>query len=234
MGSPSNEPGRWDNEAQVSVEITSGFEMQTTEITQYQWYAVMGDNPAYFKEKKHCSERGAYRNDEGGFRGCADYPVENVSWDQVHAFIDKLNSQDQKYKYRLPTEAEWEFAARGGTQTAYSFGDNVSDLKNYGWHWENSKQDKSDNQTHRVGLLGQNPLKLYDMHGNVWEWVEDRYAKVLEGGKNPTGPSSGSFRVFRGGSWFNGARLLRSAVRGDDWPSGRSRDLGARLVRTAK
>ncbi|OFZ78482.1 MAG: hypothetical protein A2583_10830, partial [Bdellovibrionales bacterium RIFOXYD1_FULL_53_11] len=189
MGSPSSEAGRFNNEDHHKVTITKGFELQTTEVTQAQWEAVMGVNPSNFKG--------------------ADRPVEKVSWNDAQAFIEKLNAQNDGYRYRLPTEAEWEYAARAGTKTAYSFGDNASLLGEYAWYDGNS-----GNETHAVASKKPNAWGLYDMHGNVWELVEDYYTASLGTSSvtDPKGPSSGDYRVIRGGSWDCYARNLRSII----------------------
>ena len=158
-------------------------------MTQAQWEAVMGVNPSNFKG--------------------ADRPVEKVSWNDAQAFIEKLNAQNDGYRYRLPTEAEWEYAARAGTKTAYSFGDNASLLGEYAWYDGNS-----GNETHAVASKKPNAWGLYDMHGNVWELVEDYYTASLGTSSvtDPKGPSSGDYRVIRGGSWDCYARNLRSII----------------------
>ena len=229
MGSPSTEQGRYgDDENQVPVKITKDFDMQSTVITQLQWWAIMGTNPSYFSKQQNCPN--TYLEQEG-VGMCSDFPVEQVSWNEVQDFITKLNSQDSKFSYRLPTEAEWEFAARAGRQTAYSFGDDVSQLGDYAWY-----SDNSNSQSHAVATKKANPWGLYDVHGNVWEWVQDWYGSNRPSSlqTDPTGPSSGSYRVVRGGGWSGGARFLRSAFRFFGVPGYRYGYLGARLVRTAK
>ena len=188
MGSPSNESGRYDNEKQHRVTLTKGFHMQTTEVTQRQWKAVMGNNPSNFKN-------------------CGDNcPVEEVSWNDVQDFIRKLNQREGGSKYRLPTEAEWEYAARAGTTTRFSFGDDEGRLGEYAWYSGNSGR-----KTHSVGQKTPNAWDLYDMHGNVWEWCQDWYGDYPSGSVTDSiGPSSGSRRVIRGGSWGNKPPGLRS------------------------
>ena len=230
MGSPESERYRGSDEAQVQVTISKPFEIMTKEVTQSQWVKVMGSNPSYFKSHGHCGNRDA-KNDM-----CPNHPVERISWDDVQEYIGKLNKalglsgcdgtpSSSAGCYRLPTEAEWEYSARGGTTTAYSFGDDDS-VGDYAWYSGNS-----DNQTHQVGLKDPNPKGLYDVHGNVWEWVQDRYTSNLPGGRDPLN-TSGSYRVIRGGSWSNNARNLRSANRRYDIPAFRSSNVGFRLVRT--
>ena len=131
--------------------------------------------------------------------------------------------------YRLPTEAEWEYASRAGTTTRWSFGDDASQLGRYAWHAENA-----GGQTHPVGQLQPNPWGLYDMYGNVWEWVQDWYGNYTSGtAVDPAGPSSGSNRVFRGGGWSYGAGYCRSALRSYGAPGSRVGYLGFRLLRVA-
>jgi formylglycine-generating enzyme required for sulfatase activity len=153
--------------------------------------------------------------------------VENVSWDQVQEFVSKLNAGEKGPKYRLPTEAEWEYAARAGTTTAYSFGDDTRQLGEYAWYSENA-----GNTTHSVGQKKPNPWGLYDMHGNVWEWVQDWYGPYTAAAAvDPAGPSSGSNRVIRGGCWYFVAGYCRSAYRFLFAPGYRLDYLGFRLLR---
>ena len=228
MGSPESERYR-DDEAQVQVTISKPFEIMTTEVTQSQWVKVMGSNPSRFKSEDDCDD---HENDM-----CPNHPVERVSWDEVQEYIGKLNKAlglsgcdgtptSSAGCYRLPTEAEWEYSARGGTTTAYSFGDDASDLGDYAWYSANS-----DRQTHQVGLKEANPKGLYDVYGNVWEWVQDMYANNLPGGSDPLN-TSGLYRGIRGGSWYISALHLRSANRSYSIPVYRSYYIGFRLVRT--
>jgi formylglycine-generating enzyme required for sulfatase activity len=175
------------------------------EVTQGQWRKVMGNNPSNFSS---CGD---------------DCPVEQVSWNDVQEFVRKLNSQTGK-RYRLPTEAEWEYAARsGGKQEKYSGGDYVDDVA---WY-----KDNSGGKTHPVGQKRANGLGIHDMSGNVWEWVSDRYGDYSSGRQqNPQGPSSGSSRVNRGGSWGDDARYVRAASRSDFSPDVRRSYLGFRLA----
>jgi formylglycine-generating enzyme required for sulfatase activity len=147
MGSES---GDSDEKPVHRVRISKNFYLGKYEVTQAQWHAVMGDNPSRFKGDT--------------------LPVEQVSWEDAQKFIERLNAQEGGTKYRLPTEVEWEYAARAGTTTAYSFGDNPRPLGEYAWFSENF-----GNTTHPVGQKQPNPWGLYDMHGNVWEWVQDWY-----------------------------------------------------------
>jgi len=188
-----------------------------TEVTQGQWKMVMGENPSYFKD---CGD---------------DCPVEQVSWDDCQEFITKLNQMEGTTKYRLPTEAEWEYAARAGSETAFANGvitetgcGHEPNLDQMGWYCGNS-----GNTTHPVAQKLPNAWGLYDMHGNVWEWCQDWYGSypsisVLD----PQGPDSGSRRVIRGGSWDFYARYCRSADRDFNWPDDSSSFIGFRLART--
>ena len=214
------------------VNISKSFDLGTYPVTQREWKAVMGDNPSNFKGD--------------------DLPVEQVSWNDVQEFIKKLNKKEGADKYRLPSEAEWEYACRAGTTTRYSFGDDEGKLGDYAWYAENSGSrppnkgdflgyDKDDwfsnkwnGNTHPVGQKKPNPWGLYDMHGNVYEWVQDWYHDDYEGA--PTDGSaweseSGSDRVDRGGSWYLDARNCRSANRVSLVPVYRSNYLGFRLLR---
>ena len=168
-------------------------------------------------------------NNPSRFQGDPNCPVEQVSWQDAQDFIQKLNAREGGTPYRLPTEAEWEYAARAGTTTAYCFGDDVSQLRAYAWY-----RDNSDGRTHPVGQLQPNAWGLYDMHGNVWEWVQDWYgAYAAETAVDPQGPAAGSDRVVRGGSWGSYAAYCRSAYRYRADPANRGGYLGVRLLRTA-
>jgi formylglycine-generating enzyme required for sulfatase activity len=157
-------------------------------------------------------------------------PVEKVSWDDVQQYIQKLNQLDPHYNYRLPTEAEWEYAARAGTDTPYFFGSDPSDLDAHGWHAGNS-----GDQTHDVASLMPNPSGLYDMHGNVWEWVQDWWRVIRpQGAVDPKGPDQGSARVLRGGSNGSHPQYVRSAQRFSAEPDSRNLSFGFRLIRTPK
>ena len=188
-------------------QVTVGdFYIGRYEVTQGQWQTVMGSNPS-------------------GFTACgAGCPVEQVSWDDIQTFITTLNQRSGK-TYRLPTEAEWEYAARsGGKSEKYSGG---SDVTAVAWYSANS-----GGTTHPVGQKQANGLGLYDMSGNVWEWVSDWYGRY--GGTaaqvNPQGPTTGSYRVSRGGSWLNPSAHVRASRRDSYGPGARSSSLGFRLV----
>ena len=199
-----------DNERPIhQVRISQSFYLAKHLVTQAQWQAMMGNNPSNFKGGNH--------------------PVETVSWDNAQEFIQKLNEKEGKNSYRLPTEAEWEYAARAGSTAKYTFGDDESRLAEYAWYEKNSYSG-----THPVGQLKPNDWGLYDMHGNVWEWVQDWHAEYTEESvTDPQGPSSGSGRVIRGGGWSGGARNCRFTYRGDIKPSYHHYGLGFRLLRTA-
>lgn len=182
------------------------FRIGKYEVTKEQYKGVMGSNPSYFIK---CGD---------------DCPMNYVSWDDAQAFISRLNSQTGK-RFRLPTEAEWEYACRGGgSNQTYCGGDNIDAVA-----WYDGNSGKT---THQVGQKQPNSLGIYDMSGNVWEWVSDwhDYNNYPSNGSNPTGPLSGSERVLRGGSWFNSAGLGRAAYRGSGAPGRRNTDIGFRLV----
>lgn len=228
MGSPANEPDRYvGDETQYSMTIARPFEIMKTEVTQSQWFQIMGNNPSNFKDYENCPKTYVAPEKNKGVALCPNHPVESVSWHEVQEFLVKLNQMRRDgYAYRLPTEAEWEYAARAGTSTAYSFGSDPSQLFLYGWY-----SSTSANQTHEVSSLKPNNWGLFDMYGNVWEWVSDWYASDYEKYGNG-GPSSGSNRVIRGGGWGSIARDLRSASRGSRTPSHRFHSLGFRLARS--
>jgi len=199
MGSPPSEPGRDDDERQHRVTLTKGYYMQTTEVTQGQWKAVMGSNPSHFKNSGD------------------DCPVEMVSWNDVQEFIRKLNQIEGTDKYRLPTEAEWEYACRAGTETPYSFGLCLStDQANYDGNYPLPGCSRGGYHHNPVSVANfpANAWGLYGMHGNVWEWCQDWKEDYPSGSvTDPEGPSSGYRWVLRGGSWSNAARDCRSATR---------------------
>lgn len=216
MGSPSDEPDRESDETQHQVTLTKGYFMQTTEVTQGQWKEIMGSNPSYFSS-------------------CGDNcPVEYVSWNDIQEFIQKLNQKESGRNYRLPTEAEWEYAARAGSTKPFAFGDCLStNDANYDGNYPLSGCSKGSyrNKTIEVGQLRANDWGLYDMHGNVWEWCNDRYGDYNSSALiDPVGPTTGASRVVRGGSWIDFAWSCRSANRYWIAPDYRNWDLGFRLV----
>ena len=210
MGSPDNEKDRSAIEGpQHRVTITPPFYMGMYEVTQAQWQAVMGSNPSSFK---------------GG-----NLPVESVSWNDCQEFIKKLNTLGQGI-FRLPTEAEWEYACRAGTVTRFYWGDDndYSQIGQYAWYSSNS-----GSQTHEVGKKLPNAWGLFDMSGNVWEWCQDWYSDYTSDRQtDPQGPSTGSYKVFRGGSWGNDPGYCSSAHRNSNNPDYRGNSVGFRVVRT--
>ncbi len=226
MGSPLSEANRHNDELQRQVNITKDFEIMTTEVTQLQWFSVMGYNPSHSKESYDCDNYILVLDHRSL---CPNSPVESVAWNSVKKFIKKLNELAGENVYRLPTEAEWEYAARGGTTTAYSFGDSSSNINDYAWYDYNSK-DK--HQPYSVGLKKANPYGLYDVHGNVWEWVEDLYTVNPSGGDDPLG-LTGEYHVIRGGSYERGVKYIRSASRQHFRLEGHYL-VGFRLVRNLK
>jgi len=208
MGSPTNEVDRWDDEGpQTAVTLTKGFWMGKYEVTQGEYLAVMGSNPSWFQPPNATAD--------------TNRPVEQVSWNDATAYCDALTQRERlagriptNCVYRLPTEAEWEYACRGWTSTRFSYGDDIgyTNLTNYAWY-----NDNSGGETHGVGQKLPNPWGLYDMHGNVWEWCQDWYGEYAGGiAVDPRGLDSGSFRVIRGGSWASRdviAWNCRSAIR---------------------
>ena len=197
-----------------TVKISKGFQMQTTEVTQAQWKAVMGALPS------KCD----YGSLSGEFLGNSK-PIICVSWDDAQEFVRQLNAKNDGYKYRLPTEAEWEYAARAGTTGNYA-----GDLDAMAWYDTNS-----GSKTHDVATKQANAWGLYDMHGNVWEWCQDWYGSYPSGTvTDPTGAASGSYRVIRGGGWGgDDAADLRSANRFVKTPPERGSNLGFRVVADA-
>src|SRR5574344_679325 len=207
MGCTSEQGGDCydDNEKPAHRVTLSDYYIGETEVTQALWQAVMGSNPSYFK-------------------GSA-LPVETVSWDDCQTFITKLNQLTGK-TFRLPTEAEWEYAARGGNQSKgykYSGSNTIDDVA---WYYDNS-----GSKTHTVGTKQANELGIYDMSGNVWEWCSDWYDSYGSSSQtNPTGAASGSYGVLRGGSWNYNARFCRVSLRSGYYPDYGNDGRGLRLV----
>ena len=206
MGATSEQGSDAGSDESPTHQVTlSSFMIGKYEVTQALWTAVMGSNPSYFKGD--------------------DLPVEYVSWTDCQSFITSLNSLTG-LNFRLPTEAEWEYAARGGNKSMgykYSGSNNIDDVA---WYTSNSSS-----KTHAVGTKQPNELGLYDMSGNVWEWCSDWYGSYSSTSQtNPTGATSGTFRVYRGGSWNYSARYCRVSNRNYDSPGGTSGFLGLRLV----
>lgn len=221
MGSPAGEKGHRDTETLHTVTLTESFDLGKYEVTQAQYQALTGDNPSRFKG--------------------ADRPVEMLGWEEARAFAEKLTKKRRdKYLYRLPTEAEWEYSCRGGHPSSRPFG--IGDGVSLSSRQANFKGDYPYGDatkgpylksTCKVGSYFPNALGLHDMHGNVNEWCSDwfgRYTK--EGVTNPTGPATGSSRVYRGGDWFRRAGDCRAADRYGFVPGDRFNGLGFRLARS--
>ena len=201
----------YDYEKPAHQVTLSSYRIGATEVTQELWQAVMNSNPSLFN---------------GGSYGTnLQRPVEHVSWNDCQEFITKLN-QLTGQQFRLPTEAEWEYAARGGNRSQgykYAGSNTIGDVAWYG--------NYSPSTTSPIGTKQANELGLYDMSGNVWEWCQDWYGSYSSDAQNnPTGPVSGSYRVFRGGGWYNGARDCRVSSRGYNTPSDRTSLRGLRLA----
>lgn len=211
MGSENGD----DDEKPVHlVTISKGYWMATTEVTQGQWEAIMGTTVKQQRDKADAS----YKIYGEG----ANYPMYYVSWEEAQEFVKRMNARGDGYTYRLPSEAEWEYAARAG-----STGDYAGPLAEMAWY-----SDNSGGGAHPVGTKKANAWGLYDMHGNVWEWVQDWYGSYGSlGVTDPRGPTSGVYRVYRGGGWYATARNVRSAYRNNGAPANRLLDVGFRLVR---
>jgi len=202
-----------DGKTAHKVTLTKAFHLGQHEVTQEQYKKAMGTNPSKFKGKQN--------------------PVEKVSWNDAVAFCRKLSVLPEEkaagHVYRLPTEAEWEYACRAGTTTKYSFGDSESEAGEHAWYKENS-----GDTTHPVGQKKPNAWGLHDMHGNVWEWCQDWYGNYPSGlVTDPTGAASGSSRVLRGGSWRDFSVYCRSAYRHGGAPDSRLNFLGFRVLRSS-
>jgi formylglycine-generating enzyme required for sulfatase activity len=213
MGSSDDAPGHLNNETQSDVTFSKGFWIQQTELTQNQYEQLMGSNPAFFKGPQN--------------------PIESLTWTEATEFCRRLSELPPENKagnrFRLPTEAEWEYACRAGSTTEFCFGDDEAGLDQYGWYNKNSGR-----ATHPVGEKRANAWGLRDMHGNVMEWCQDFYGEYpRKAVTDPRGPESGDKRVLRGGGWFFVPMFLRSAHRDAYLPSARYVGLGFRLVATA-
>jgi formylglycine-generating enzyme required for sulfatase activity len=196
MGSPLTEPSRQKDETPHRVTITRAFYMSATEVTQRQWQTVMGSNPSHFRNP--------------------DAPVERVTWNEIREFLRRIDA-------RLPTEAEWEYACRAGTTTAYSTGATLRDA-NY-----------DGQSTMPVASFAPNAWGLYDMHGNVWEWCADEHCPYPDGdARDPFNRCGSPYKVIRGGSWHFGADSARSALRYTHEPHLRGFSIGFRVVRDAE
>ncbi|MBN2590023.1 MAG: SUMF1/EgtB/PvdO family nonheme iron enzyme [Sedimentisphaerales bacterium] len=229
MGSPLDEAGREVSEGpQHSVKISRGFWMGVYEVTQAEYNAIMGSNPSYFTK--------GFVIDKGflglGVKRISDeasqHPVEVICWNDATEFCRKLSQKEGK-TYSLPTEAQWEYACRAGTQTLFSFGDEDYLLGDYAWYLTD--------RVHPVGQKKANAFGLYDMHGNVWEWCQDWYEENYYSnftGVDPQGPSSGSYHVLRGGSWYDDPSYCRSAARLWNEPEVTSNNYGFRVILKAE
>jgi formylglycine-generating enzyme required for sulfatase activity len=230
MGSTNGEA---DEKPVHQVTISYSFYMGKYEVTQEQWESVIGSNPSSFQ--------GAPGNEIAKFKN-ASKPVERISWLDAQQFIGRLNATNDGFLYRLPSEAEWEYACRAGATGDYA---GVLDLM--AWHDANVKSGNLDrmawyslnsgNETHPVGAKQPNAFGLYDMHGNVWEWCQDWYHETYFGapidGSAWLSGSEQKYRVLRGGSWYFNATILRSAKRLNNAPDNRSTDGGFRVVAVA-
>ena len=210
MSSPKEEVERQRDETLHEVTISKSYYLGVHEVTQAQYEKVMGNNPSNFKGAKN--------------------PVEMVSWGESVSFCNKLSELPEEKaagrEYRLPTEAEWEYACRAGSTTSYSFGDTAELLGEFAWF-----KESAGNETHPVGEKKPNRWGLYDMHGNVFEWCQDWHAAYPSGAANdPQGPNGGTGRVLRGGSWRYAAAICRSAVHAPFGPSERTDFVGFRLA----
>jgi formylglycine-generating enzyme required for sulfatase activity len=244
MGSPTNEAVRAFNETQHTVTISRGFWMEKYLVTQGDYVAVVGSNPSYFRNGIDGTN---YFGTGGTITNELIHPVEQVSWYDASNYCALRTQQERagglipsNSVYRLPTESEWEYACRAGTTTAFYLGSSLhSGQANFEGRSEyDASVGTIDNPdgiyfgiTTAVGSYAANPWGLYDMIGNVWESCQDWY-DVYPGGSviDPQGPASGSYRVVRGGDWFDGARYCRSAYRGGYDPGGGDSDIGFRVV----
>jgi len=214
MGSPKDEEWHRDDEVQHRVTLTNAFYMETTEVTQGQFKAMTGENPSFFSGD--------------------DLPVETVTWEQAAEFCRKLSEREGR-RYRLPTEAEWEYACRAGTTTPFHTGRTVTPGQaNYDGNrtYAGGPKGVFRETTTTAGSLAVNAWGIYDMHGNVWEWCSDWYSEYTAGDiRDPTGPPQGDRRVFRGGCWINFPAVCRSANRAKVVPVSWNFHLGFRAVR---
>ncbi len=227
MGSPLLEFGRGIGETRHKVTLTKGFYMQTTEVTigQFRQYlkATGNESGVEWSDKDGPINRdSSYSLSGNKFGKSNSQPMVDINWHAAKAFADWLSKRDGK-KYRLPTEAEWEYAARAGTRGRFAGTGNLDDM---GWY-----DDNSGRETHEVGTKKPNQWGLYDMHGNVYEWCEDRDGDYPSGDvTDPAGPDEGSARVVRGGGWGIVARFCRGAFRRSVSPGYASYNVGFRLV----
>jgi formylglycine-generating enzyme required for sulfatase activity len=217
MGSPASEAGRELQEVQHEVVISRPFYLGKFEVTQGQWQTVMHANPSWFQA------------------GDKNMPVERINWFEAHEFVNRLASQSPGSTFRLPTEAEWEYAARAGTTSAYSTGATLTTRQaNYDDPPSRgpTAEREAGGRPVRVGSFPPNAWRLHDMHGNVWEWCEDELCQYPTGRViDPVGQCGSPLKVIRGGSWYFGADSARSALRYTHQPMDRGFSLGLRIVR---
>ena len=254
MGSLESDPNHFYYQTQTRERLhkvcLSSFEIQATDVTQLQWQLVMGTTPSRFKDSSNC-DSGNFAKTDKGEAMCKHHPVEQVAWEDnqnpgssVKEFIKRLNQIQSDYTYSLPTESQWEYISRNGLPVEYSYGWGSDFDATYAWFSGNS-----NNRTHEVGTreplyVGQNQEPIWDLNGNVWQWMSDYFDEnyglseaQLNGDKciqDPKGPATGSDRVFRGGSWYGSPRYLRSAYRNGAGPGFRYVYVGFRLVRTPR
>ncbi|MFN5467279.1 MAG: formylglycine-generating enzyme family protein [Pirellulaceae bacterium] len=217
MGSPVTEAGRDSDERLQEVSIPKGFYLGAFEVTQGEYRRLTGNNPSYF-------------NSASPFDQSTALPVERVTWEEAAQFCRRLSEIPEERSagrvYRLPTEAEWEYACRAGSPTAFCFGDDANQLSEFAWYAANSK-----GVTHPVGSKTPNDWGLYDMHGNVWEWCSDWYSEYPKGDKASSAiKHPRTDRVLRGGGWGLGAAFCRSAYRAGAGPNGRGLNAGFRVA----
>lgn len=229
IGSPPTEIGRYTDEVLHEIEL-SPFWIMDTAVTQREYAIRTGENPSKFKEQKDCPESFEIIKVKGKkIKVCADYPVENISHYGATRYAELMEKEDPNHSYRLPSEAQLEVAFRGGTITAYVCGEDENKLTEFVWYMANSNK-----QSHSVRSKSPNGYKVY--HSSVSEWTTDWYDQYYLGslGLDPNGPQFGRERVYRGGSWYDGAKSCRSAYRNFAAPWYRSQDLGFRLIRSKK
>jgi len=211
MGSSWHDYEYRDDEQNHRVTFMEDFYIGKYEITQAQWQIVMESNPS-------------------NFRGKPNHPVENVSWNDCQKFIDRLNQMGQG-TFRLPTEAEWEYACRAGTRERFYWGNDPTNSQIDDCAWYRGNNDP--NGTKEIGTKLPNPYGLFDMSGNVYEWCQDWYGDIPSTSvTDPIGPDSGNTKVLRGGGWINGAWYCRSSNRSECYPDFRDYGIGVRVSRT--